>query len=242
VLVNLWGLSAGRATLDLDFAFAVNNWAQFAKLREDLLLTGRFAEVRRHEHRLLYTDPERQFQIPMDFIPFRGVASERKEITWPVAEFVMNVAGFEEALGSALPVELEPGLVISVASLPGLAILKILAWSDRHFQNNKDAVDLYNILTTFDMAGNMDRLYDQEPDLLESVGYNMTLAGAELLGRDAAQIADSAAREQIASLFASEDKVDLLMSHMNRLSYEENVDAFMRILDCFRRGFFGTAA
>ena len=45
----------------------------------------------------------------------------------------MNVAGFEEVPAAALQIELELGLVISVASLPGLAILKLVA-ADRRLQ------------------------------------------------------------------------------------------------------------
>lgn len=201
VLVNLWGQLPGRATVDIDFAFAVNDWNEFEELRGELLATKRFERVHNKEQRLTYTDPEQGFQLPVDFIPFRGVASESEVIAWPPdGDLVMNVAGFEEALQAALSIELEPGLVISVASLPGLAILKILAWADRHVENNKDAADLYKILTTFDSAGNEDRLFGQESELLDAVGYDLTLAGAQLLGRDAARMTDSGATEQIVSL------------------------------------------
>ena len=244
VLVNHWGQSPGRATADIDFAFAVNTWAEFEQLREDLLATGRFERVAHKEQRLLYTEPEYGFQLPVDFIPFRGVASETLTISWPPeGDFVMNVAGFEEALASALCIELEPGLAISVASLPGLAILKVVAWADRHLQNNKDAADLYKILTSFESAGNQDRIFDEELELLETVAFDLTLAGAHLLGRDAARIADSAASRQIVNLLNSETQVNLLISHMiTTASYEENAALVARIFDCFRQGYLETAS
>jgi predicted nucleotidyltransferase len=239
VLVNLWGQPPGRATADIDFAFAVNDWAEFAHLRDGLVATGHFQRVPHKEQCLKYTDPEHGFQLPVDFIPFRGVASKTQTISWPPeGDFVMNVAGFEETLAAALCIELEPGLVISVASLPGLAILKMVAWADRHLENNKDAADLYRILSTFDSAGNQDRIFNQELELLESVDYDLTLAGARLLGRDAARIADSAAASQIVNLFNSDTQVNLLISHMiTTASYEENAASVARILDCFRRGY-----
>ena len=244
VLVNHWGQSPGRATADIDFAFAVNTWAEFEQLREDLLATGRFERVAHKEQRLLYTEPEYGFQLPVDFIPFRGVASETLTISWPPeGDFVMNVAGFEEALASALCIELEPGLAISVASLPGLAILKVVAWADRHLQNNKDAADLYKILTSFESAGNQDRIFDEELELLETVAFDLTLAGAHLLGRDAARIADSAASRQIVNLLSSETQVNLLISHMiTTAPYEENAALVARIFDCFRQGYLETAS
>ena len=71
----------------------------------------------------------------------------------------MNVAGFEEALDSALHIELEPDLVIAVASLPGLTVLKILAWADRNLVNNKDA-----------RTSTKSPVLSIPPDLLEAVG------------------------------------------------------------------------
>src|SRR5690242_8597880 len=106
------------------------------------------------EQRLLYSDPEYGFQIPVDFIPFGGVATISETIEWPPAgDFVLNVAGFEDALRASLWIEVEPGLTIRVASLPGLAVLKLLAWIDRRWSNRKDATDLYTLMTTYDGAG-----------------------------------------------------------------------------------------
>jgi predicted nucleotidyltransferase len=154
----------------------------------------------------------------------------------------MNVAGFEAAFEAALRIELEPGLVISVASLPGLAILKTVAWADRHPVCTKDAADLYNILNAFESAGNVDRIFERELDLLESVGYDLTLAGAQLLGRDAAHIADSAATGQIVKLLNNDAMVDLLVSHMlSTARLEENAEWVAMILDCFRRGYLEAA-
>lgn len=98
----------------------------------------------------------------------------------------MNVAGFEEALASSIVIGIETGLTAHVASVAGLTLLKLAAWVDRGRESNKDAADLYRLLTSYADAGNTDRLYEQELDLLEAVDFDMQLAGAELLGRDVA--------------------------------------------------------
>lgn len=239
MLVNLWGQPPGRATADTDFAFAVNDWAEFEALGDALIATSRFTRVVHEQQRFTYTDPEHGFQLPVDFIPFRGVASDRKTIAWPPeGDFVLNVAGFEEALDAALHIEMEPGLVIPVASLPGLAILKIIAWADRHMVNNKDAADLWRLISTYDSAGNQDRLFDQEIDLLETVGFDLPLAGARLLGGDTARIAGSVATGQIVELLNSPGLRDaLIIDIMKTASYEENANSVATILDCFRHGF-----
>ena len=107
--------------------------------------------------------------------------------------------------------------------------LKIIAWADRHMENNKDAADLYKILTTYHSAGNENRIYDQEPGLLERVAYDPTLVGAQLLGRDAARISNSVAAGQIGNLLSSEAQTDLLISHMiTTASYEDNAASVAR--------------
>jgi len=42
MLVNIYGLRPGRATLDIDFGIAVANWHRFALLKEPLVATGDF--------------------------------------------------------------------------------------------------------------------------------------------------------------------------------------------------------
>jgi predicted nucleotidyltransferase len=239
VLVNLWGQAPGRATADIDFAFAVNDWDQFEQLRGELLATNHFELVPHKQQRLRYEDPESGLQVPVDFIPFGGVASGTQTISWPPeGEFVMNVAGFEDALAAALHIEMEPGLILSVASLPGLAILKLIAWNDRHLENNKDAADLYKLLATFDRAGNEDRIWDGELELLDSVEYDLTFAGAVILGRDVARIVDFDTAGQISTPLNSVTKVDLLVSHMiTTSSYEEKAAWVARLFDCFRTGY-----
>ncbi|KVZ73591.1 hypothetical protein WL22_10480 [Burkholderia ubonensis] len=71
----------------------------------------------------------------------------------------MNVAGLDEALQTAIEVELAPDFVVLVASLPALAMLKIIAWRDRHTQHDRDATDLRFLLARYAEAGNYDRLY-----------------------------------------------------------------------------------
>jgi predicted nucleotidyltransferase len=131
----------------------------------------------------------------------------------------MNVAGFEEALESSVLMEIEEGLAVRVASVPGLTLLKLTAWADEGRENNKDATDLYRLLTTYADAGNADRIYGPELDLLEAADFDLQLAGAELLGRDVANIASAPAIRQIRSLVTSESDLDRLVRQMAQTTY-----------------------
>ena len=87
-------------------------------------------------------------EIPVDIIPFGGVA-EGDIIHWPLApETAMTVAGFGDALRAAVHVQVNDTLIIPVASLAGITILKLFAWSDRP-TSDKDALDLYRVITTY---------------------------------------------------------------------------------------------
>ncbi len=149
----------------------------------------------------------------------------------------MNVAGFEEALASSIPIQIEEGLIVRVASIPGLMILKLVAWSDRGGETDKDAADIYRLLTAYADAGNTDRLYDNEMDLLEAVGFDMQLAGAELLGRDVAHLCAPGAMTRIRSVLESERTFERLVDHMVRTSAVPETAPFVqRMLTRFRHG------
>lgn len=241
MLVNVYGLRPGRATRDIDFGIAVESWDEFQGLKERMIATGEFAGDLKAQQRLVYTDRAAGFSIPVDLIPFRGVASANQMIAWPPSrEVVLNVAGFEEAWASSLQVAVEEGLTVRVASVPGLTLLKLIAWADRGVQNNKDAADLYRLLATYSEAGNFDRLYDQEPALLEAVEFDLELAGAELLGRDVARICPAPTLEQARSWLTSPRLLDQLVGHMVQTStHSEAAAAVGRIVKSFCRGFLG---
>lgn len=126
----------------------------------------------------------------------------------------MNVAGYREALAAAPAVEIQPGFVVRVVSLPGLAILKLFAWADRGVEDRRDAIDLATLLRQYGEAGNEDRLYGPEIAVLETLNYDLDLAGPRLLGRDAARITGPPTRNQILALLDDARRLDQLLRHM----------------------------
>ena len=235
ILVNVHGLRPGRATRDIDFGIAIESWEQFANLKEGLIGTGEFEADRRSLQRLIYIDRTASLSTPVDLIPFGGVTSADGTVAWPPSrDIVMNVAGFEEALESSILIEIDDGLKVRVASIAGLTLLKLTAWADRGRENNKDAADIHRLLTAYADAGNIDRLYDHELDLLEAANFDMKLAGAELLGRDVAHIGSPRAMDRIRSLLSSDR--ERLVNHMAQTTYAETGDAVDRMVSRFRRG------
>jgi predicted nucleotidyltransferase len=67
---------------------------------------------------LIFAESNEGLSLPVDLIPFRGVASAHGTIAWPPGrDFVMNVARFEEVLASSLLIEIEAKLTVHVASV-----------------------------------------------------------------------------------------------------------------------------
>lgn len=180
-----YGAKIQRATADIDFALQVPTWDAFATLRNALIANG-FSETKA-VHRLIGPD-----NWPIDIVPFGGVEDEKANIQWPPSgDFVMNVLGFQEALNNANIVRLRdtPVLDVPVASPEGMAILKLIAWTDRAADvRNKDAKDIAYLLTTY---GNIPAVSDQlygETTLMELYGWDITLASAHQLGINVKQI------------------------------------------------------
>jgi predicted nucleotidyltransferase len=176
------GIKAARSTEDIDLAFAVASWIDFEKLRKSLLSSDAFQPHPSGDHKLLYRK-----QTPVDLIPFGGLENADGTISWPPhGDTVMSVLGFEEALKSSIDVLLPSARQVAVVSLPMLAVLKVLAWSERRtLAPRKDASDLLLILQNYLDAGNSERLYSEAAQLLENADFDYERAGAWLAGKDA---------------------------------------------------------
>jgi predicted nucleotidyltransferase len=240
LLENVFGLHTGRATHDIDFAFAVENWDQFQAIKDHLTSTSGFEEVRGEAQRLICKPANVEHRFIVDLIPFGGLESSRNTIAWPPdMSIMMNVAGYRDVHASAVQVEVEPGIVILVASIPGIAILKLFAWAGRGQENPKDAMDLFALLRQYNEAGNQDRVYEDAIAALEDVGYDMELAGAWLLGSDAFAMSSPETRGQLNSMFAEPAVMERLVTDMSRAlqTRDAPLDYSRALLEQFIKGF-----
>lgn len=217
LLVGVFGLETGRGTRDVDLAIAVGGWPQFETVKTRLVETGAFQADEGVIHRLFHLRESGRRGYPIDLIPFGGIEDPAATIAWPPdRSIVMNVAGYREAFDAARPVEIDPGCVVRVVSLPGLAILKLLAWGDRGAADPRDAIDLAMLLRQYGAAGNEDRLYGAESGVLEAAGYDVDLAGARLLARDAARIGGAETRARLLALLDDARHLERLARAMAR--------------------------
>ncbi len=185
------GVPIARATMDVDLAFAVAHWQQFAMLRHALVDSDDFSPSPAVAHRLFHLG-----KIAIDLIPFGGVEDAMGRIRWPADDSLMRVLGYREAAATAVEVRLPRGERVRTVSLPMLAVLKVVAWAERHTTSpRKDARDLFLVLRHYLSSERADRLLSNAPQLLEADDFDLDVAGAWLAGRDAAR-AIVAASEQ----------------------------------------------
>lgn len=216
LLTHVHGIGTGLATRDIDFAVAVDDWTGFDRIR-NALLESRRCEPSGTLHRLVYRPDPASRGIPLDLIPFGGVEQPPGALAWPPDGGVrMNVAGHPEVLAHAVSVQLAPDVTVLVASLAGLAILKLFAWQDRGNENPKDAGDLALLMRHHAKAGNEDRLYGADGDLLERAGFDPDHASPALLGRDARRMASPQTRLQLIELLESARQSERLALHLAR--------------------------
>lgn len=241
LLENIHGLNAGRATTDVDFAFALDNWEQFDALKKLLLKNTRFRASEQLAHRLYFRAPGFEHAYKVDLIPFGKVETSPNTIAWPPdMAIMMNVAGFSDAFAATVRVEVSPGLEATVASLPGIATLKLFAWADRRQENTKDAIDVVTLLRSYHLAGNDHRIYEEVnvQAVLEAVDYDPELTGAWLLGHDVATMASKSTVTALEALLTGGTK-DRLIEDMSRTmrGRADAMDYASRLLEQFTQGF-----
>lgn len=213
LLTGVFGLETGRATHDVDLGVVVDGWPRFDAVKARLVATQNFIAAEDVVHRLLYRG---RTGYPLDLIPFGGIEGPASKIAWPPDRTtIMNVAGYREALAATQTVEIHPGVLVPIVSLPGLAILKLFAWADRGAANHKDATDLVTLLRHYSAAGNEDRLFGVDIGVLEAVSYDIDRAGPRLLGRDVARITARETQAAILELLEGV-RLDRLIQDMAR--------------------------
>ena len=217
LLVHVHGQRVRRATQDVDFAVALPSWDAYEALQQRLIVHHGFCNDSQQLQRLLFAEPGEGFGTTIDLVPFGELQVDRHTLLWPPdMDVAMTVAGFEEALHAAMEVELATGLLLKVASLPGLAILKLFAWGDRGPRDAKDAVDFYALLRSYGSAGNFERMTDphQAWDRFFSLDCDEEKTGAWLLGVDAARTASPETMISLWSMLSESSQRERLIDGM----------------------------
>lgn len=224
-----------RKTEDIDFGVAVESWTDYERLKKSLISTKKFKNDTKNEQRLWWTELGEEMKI--DLVPFGNLESPTGQIAFPPkGDFVMSTVGFEEAFENSLLLEINENLTIRIASLAGLVLLKFVAYNDRPAERRRDIQDIFFIAGNYLNAGNEERLYEENADLLDD-DFNYETSGARLLGRDLAPLLTEQTKDIILKLLAEEDDGGNLQKFADIIASEELFDEnrYELIIETFRQ-------
>lgn len=180
LLEHVHGVRAFRATTDVDAAVAVRDWDQYSAIVNEFI----------ERHGFFRTNKPHRFTrggIVLDVIPFGEIASESGFVNWPGDTRAMSVLGFPEVYEAAVSIIFDDGPAVRVASLPGVGVLKIVAWNEAPMRRRQDPIDLCAIMTNYDEVVG-DLLYTEHCDLLELEDFDLREASSRIYGREVAPL------------------------------------------------------
>jgi predicted nucleotidyltransferase len=235
VMAYGFGAAIERATRDIDFGIQVASWSDFDKLQSQLIDQGFSPST---EPQRLISPEEWDLDIGyIDLVPFGALSDAGDLIAWPPkGEIKMSVLGFAEALANAIQVRIDasPELTVPVASPPGMALLKLVAWGDRGIDlRPKDAQDLLYLMNTYLKIDAMEN-EAYESGVMDRFDHEFDQAGAYLLSLHARQIAAPATSHRITEILQDGALSEGLLLDMSR---GRDADLVVAQLEAFRQGF-----
>lgn len=229
LLYHVFDRDPGRQTRDIDTAILVSGWDTYSQMRQALIQAG--LQETGQAHRLHHVE----CGLPVDIIPFGDIADKNNQIQWPPEHAItMSVAGFQEVYNAAILIDIGRGVTLKVASLAGLALLKLIAWQERGHQNNKDATDFLTILIEYQSL-QQDRLWE---DFIpaEALAYDMERQGAFLLGYDLNSILSQPSTDEQTIMQVQSLHQDNLLNSLQRLQSAYSPDRIAILLQDFLQG------
>lgn len=173
------GLSGGRGTTDWDIAVRVSSWAEFERLRQALSSDDAGFETTPADHRFRHTSGRR-----LDAVPFGGVETPDRTVTYPEGETTHSVLGLRECEECCLDVDVGDGVSVRVVAPPGLVLLKAKAYLDRRSTITHDVQDLDFMVATFRDTLEDAVVFERAIDVLQEGVVLYEDVGAYLLAMD----------------------------------------------------------
>lgn len=149
-----------RKTRDLDLAVMLSSEEEFDKLKEKLTELEKFEVHSTEPIKLTYDN-----RYELDLLPFGEIQNEKGEVKLKAkSTFTLNMPGFFEVYGAANSIKTDQEYELNVCSLPGVVLLKLIAWDDRNHRT-KDIQDIEYIIRNLYLL-DIEEIAEKEGDLL----------------------------------------------------------------------------
>lgn len=215
---GVYAVSLGRITTDLDIAVLIDSEDKYADLKDKLINTGKFTPLKNSPYTLLY-----EGRIQLDMLPFGGLNFEDINFSNTIT-LSASTNGFAEVYKNALAQFEIQGGKFAVSTLPGIVLLKLIAYDDRPEHRQKDLYDIGNIIKAYHRIADELLFEEKYIDLLEL--DSPIKAASQLLGRQLAPIVKSSK--------ALTDRINAILSHNHYLLQEEVADGIVESNDIIK--------
>lgn len=170
------GIKPARGTKDIDFAVMIASLSEFQEVVNALKKDG-FNKVEAP-----WTLYHPDFGVVVDLLPF-GEIEQESSINFNERFTDLHVLGLKEVLGHAKAIPIEENFV-KIPPLPGMVLLKLIAWSDRPEDRPNDLYDILLIIEHyFDLE--YDEIITHHHDIFPEDDFNQLKIAARVLGRHA---------------------------------------------------------
>jgi predicted nucleotidyltransferase len=180
--------------------------------------------------------------IQIDLMPFGEIEAKPSDIMIEGTGLTsLNMPGFKEIYDSGLPeAELEEKHRFKFCTLPGIVLLKLLAFQERPEIRRDDIKDISKILKHFfDMYA--DEIYENHNDLFGGQDINLESIAARVLGRDIGKIAKL--NEELylrIKMVLKKNTVDIHSSDIAKIMaefFQNTIEANVKLLEQLKTGY-----
>jgi predicted nucleotidyltransferase len=223
-------------TADIDFAVLINDKGLYEQLKEYLINYEEFVLSKENAFVLIKDG------IEVDLLPFGAIEDENSRVTVEGNGYTsIQVPGFKEVYDSGLPeLELTDGHSFKFSTLPGIVLLKLLAWDDRPEVRRDDVKDISDILNHFFNMYDQ-KIWDIHHDLLQGENINFTHVAARVMGREIRLIVgqNKMLWNRIASILNlnTEDSAKSNMARIMREYFDNTLEENVELLNHMKIGF-----
>ncbi len=170
---------ATGGTRDVDFAIFINEEEKFQQLKSLLIENHGFSSFSGNAFVLFAPN-----EIQIDIVPFGKLEVQDGVTVKGEGLNKIKVNGFKEVyLESVKEVKVLEDKVYKVATLPGILLLKIIAFDDRPEQREKDPADILSIIENY-FSLQRELIYEFHSDLFGEDDKSLPLIASRVLGRE----------------------------------------------------------
>ena len=168
------GIKPSRGTKDIDFAIMISSINEYENLSVSLVKEG-FNNVKAPW--TFYSD---KFNVAIDLLPF-GEIEEQDTVQFNERYSDLHVLGLKEVLENPEKIQIEEKIV-NIPPLPGMVVLKLIAWIDRPEERENDLTDILRIIEHY-FEHNFDEIVEFHHDTFPEDSFDQLIISAEVLGR-----------------------------------------------------------